>query len=154
MRFPLGMMLMLLMTGCAPLSTTYTPISLTIDVRDAQTQVPIQDAVIVGSTLVMFYPEMQDNMFGRPGAIPSFVAINEPTGWRVSTNSSGSAIATVAGGTPTSIMVMAEHYAPLHVTIEIDQAGVPHGAMLWSAGDEHPDECSERTLECRVVVPH
>ena len=156
MRLLLSMLLVCVGWGCAPLSTTYTPTTLSIDVRDAKTQVPIQDAVIVGSTQVMFYPEMQDNMFGRPGVIPSFVAINEPSGWHVETNSKGTAQTSTAGGTPFVISVMARGYATAHGVITVDAAGRPHGAMVWGRGETMPDDQSGRTLEFRVqpTGPH
>ena len=142
-----------LAVGCAPLTTVHQPTTLMVDVRDAETREPISEAVVIGSSLYMFNPEMEDNMFGRAGSIPSFVEINEPSGWRVWTNARGSAQTTVAGGTPSSITVMAEGYAPAHVNVEIDDTGVPHGAMLWTTGDATQSTNGLRRLECRVVSP-
>jgi hypothetical protein len=150
MRLMISTVMACLATACAPLSTTYQPITLTIDVRDAHTHAPIQDAVILGSTQVMFYPEMQDNMFGRPGVIPSFVAINEPSGWQIETDSSGAAKTSTAGGTPITLAVMAPGYATARGLVTIDAAGHPSGALSWARGDTLPDEQNGRTLEFRV----
>ncbi len=153
MRYLILMLAAGLAAGCAPLTTVHQPTRLMVDVRDAETREPIAEAVVIGSSLYMYYPEMQDNMFGRAGAIPSFVEVNEPSGWRASTNANGSTQAIVAGGTPSSITVMARGYAPVHLNVEIDDAGVPHGAMLWTIGDSTLQASGLRTLECRVVIP-
>ena len=153
MRYLILMLAAGLAAGCAPLTTVHQPTRLMVDVRDAETREPIAEAEVIGSSLYMYYPEMQDNMFGRAGAIPSFVEINEPSGWRASTNANGSTQAIVAGGTPSSITVMARGYAPVHLNVDIDDAGVPHGAMLWTIGDPTLQASGLRTLECRVVIP-
>lgn len=153
MRYLILMLASVLVAGCAPLTSVHQPTRLMVDVRDAETREPIADAVVIGSSLYMYYPEMQDNIFGQAGAIPSFVEINEPSGWRASTNANGSTQEIAAGGTPSSITVMARGYAPMHLNVEIDDAGVPHGAMLWTMGDSTHQAKGLRALECRVVVP-
>jgi len=138
-----------LASACAPLTTTYPSTDIVIDVRDADTLEPIDGAMLMGSSQVMFYPVMQENELGRPGTIPSFVAINEPTGWQVETVD-GTAHTVAAGGTAVHLTVMAQGYSTARTVFTIDSTGQPIGLSLWSQGNTMPDDTAVGTLEFRV----
>lgn len=126
-------LLAIVFTGCAPLDTTYAPIEIDIDVRDALTHKPIEGAVVVGSVNVFFYPESQDNMFGRPGVVPGFVEVNEPAGWNVLTNEVGTARTHVAGGNPTYLYIIADGYPSAEGYIETTEMTASSPAA-WTQG--------------------
>lgn len=149
MRMFMSMMSCCLASACAPLTTIYPSTNIVIDVRDAHTSQPIDHAVLLGSSQVMFYPEMQKNELGRPGTIPSFVAVNEPSGWHVETVN-GTAHVTAAGGTPVSLTVMAQGYSTAKCVFTIDSKGDPVGQGFWNRGTTMPDDTAEGTLEFRV----
>jgi hypothetical protein len=100
MKIVMWLILIFLTTSCAPLTTTYPSSEIIIGVRDSSTHEPISGATVLSSVNVFFYPVMDDNMFGRGGVIPSFVAINEPDGWTAITDHDGQAFASTAGGSP------------------------------------------------------
>ncbi len=125
--------LALLFAGCAPLTTAYEPVEIDIDVRDATTHEPIEGAMVVGAVNVFFYPETQENMFGRPGVVPGFVEINEPEGWNVLTNEAGTARTHVAGGNPTYVYIFADGYPSIEGYIETSEMRA-NAPSAWSRG--------------------
>jgi len=145
--------LVIAFAGCAPLDTAYVPVELDIDVRDATTHQPIEGARVVGSVNVFYYPETQENMFGRPGVVPGFVEINEPAGWNVVTNEAGTARTNVAGGNPTYLYIFAEGYPSAEGYIESSEVSATFPSA-WTRGvieqalHEAPLETSR--LEYRV----
>ncbi len=144
------LILTFLATACAPLTTTYPPTGIVIDVRDSQTHSPIHGAMVVGSTNVFYYPVMEDNMFGRGGVIPSFVAVNQPDGWQIETDASGMAHTMTGGGSPTSFAIIASGYATTHGRFESHPSGWPIGAQQWSLGRRVDGQPTLHTLEFRV----
>jgi hypothetical protein len=126
-------LLAIMFTGCAPLDTSYAPIEVGIDVRDATTHRPIEGARVVGSVHVFFYPESQDNMFGRPGVVPGFVEVNEPAGWKVLTNEDGTALTHVAGGNPTYLYIIADGYPSAEGYIETAEMTAEYPSA-WTHG--------------------
>ena len=150
MKMMSWLILTCLATACAPLTTTYPPMGIVIDVRDSQTHSPIHGAMVVGSTNVFYYPVMEDNMFGRGGVVPSFVAVNQPDGWQIETDASGMAHTMTAGGTPTSFAIIAPGYAATRGRFESHSSGLPIGAQQWSLGHTVDGQPTLHTLEFRV----
>lgn len=128
---------LLLFTGCAPLDTRYQPVPVVIDVRDSATGEPIEDVAILGSVNVLFNVDMQDNSLGRGGGIPGFVEINEPSGWIVHTDGSGSVATSIAGGNPTSLLIYKEGYPFARGVVETNTTR-PFGATGWTEGHVSP----------------
>lgn len=108
----------ILLTSCAPLTSTRAPIEVAIDVRDARTGEPIPDALIVGGVGAFFYPDSQPGPFGRPGVIPSFVVVNDPSEWAVRTGRDGTAVVQIAGGNPSSMLIIKDGYQATNATLE------------------------------------
>lgn len=136
--------------ACAPLTTTYPSTDIIIDVRDSVTHSPIHGALVVGSINVFYYPVMEDNMFGRGGEIPSFVAINEPSAWVVTTNHDGQATTTTAGGCPSNIAILADGYPMSRANFSTSPSGRVADATQWSQGMIDPASQDDLKVEFRI----
>lgn len=154
MRLP-ALLLLALAAGCAPLDTRYAPVRVIIDVRDAVTGEPLEDVAVLGGVNAMFNPDHQPSMLGRPGEIPSFVVVNEPSSWILTTNGSGQATGWVAGGNPTSMLIIKDGYMPTRAFIETNSTR-PVGLEYWNEGLVDPIPAgttpTANRLEFRVLA--
>jgi len=154
MRF-LALLMLLALAGCAPLDTRYAPVRVVIEVRDAQSGTPLEDAAVLGGVNAIFNPDTQPGMLGRPGGIPSFVVVNEPSSWILTTNGAGMAIGEVAGGNPTSVLIVKDGYLPIRAVIETNSTKSVF-PFYWNEGrtesTPYGSEPAGRRLEFRVRV--
>lgn len=151
----LAPLLMVLAAGCAPLDTRYAPVRVLIDVRDAVTGEPLEDVAVLGGVNAMFNPDTQPGILGRAGGIPSFVVVNEPSSWILTTDASGQATGWLAGGNPTSILIIKDGYMPTRTIIEANSTR-PVGLEYWNEGLAEPipagSTSTTNRLEFRVLV--
>ena len=150
MRFALLISSLVSLASCAPLSTTYDPIDVVIEVRDAGTGEPLSDAELYGGVNAIFNPDSQPGPLGRPGGIPGFVVVNEPSEWVARTDSNGQAAVRLAGGNPTSLTITRPGYLRLRACIETGRSEIIGGSH-WRSGPRNPVTGQERPLEFRVV---
>ena len=145
---------LLSLASCAPLSTTYDPIDVVIEVRDASTGRPVDDAMVIGGVNAMFNPDSQPGALGQPGRIPGFVVVNEPSDWMVRTDSQGKAVVQLAGGNPNSLTISKHGYDRIHACIETGVDGVTNGDQ-WQRDSRishrRPGRAESHQLEFRVV---
>lgn len=134
MRGLIASLTAILLTSCAPLTSTRAPIEVAIDVRDARTGEPVPDALILGGVDAFFYPDSQPGPFGRPGGIPSFVVVNEPSEWLVRTDRDGTAVVRIAGGNPSSMLIIKDGYQSTSATLEAGTTGTVEHAH-WTTAD-------------------
>jgi hypothetical protein len=153
MKIVMWLILIFLTTSCAPLTTTYPSSEIIIGVRDSSTHEPISGATVLSSVNVFFYPVMDDNMFGRGGVIPSFVAINEPDGWTAITDHDGQAFASTAGGSPSNIAILAGGYPMTRGSFNTSPTGRVVDVTMWTKGTVDLATPHERTLEFRILLP-
>ncbi len=145
---------LLTLSSCAPLSTTYEPIAVIIEVRDVATGRPIEDAVVTGGVNALFNPDSQPGALGQPGRIPGFVVVNEPSDWAVRTDLRGRVDLQLAGGNPNSLSISKPGYQTIRVCIETGRSGVLVGDH-WQ-GDSRlthrrPNRTDGQRLEFRIV---
>ncbi len=145
-------LLLFLLAGCAPLSTRYAAIPIRIEVRDAATGMPLGDARISGGVNVAFNPSAQPGFLGRPGGVPSFVEINEPSSWTSTTDQAGLTRLSIAGGNPSSITISRDGYETIRSVINAGER-LPVNHRLWSEGDQppRPSESGAGRMEFRVL---
>ena len=141
-----------LLAGCAPLTSRYQPVPVRIEVRDAVTGMPLDDALISGGVDVAFNPSTQPGVLGRPGGIPGIVEINEPSSWKTRTDVHGIVLTDIAGGNPSSITIRHRGYATIRSVIHAGERTTTNH-RLWSHGTTTPDDRmrDERRMEFRVV---
>ena len=145
---------LLTLSSCAPLSTTYEPIAVVIEVRDVATGRPIEDAVVTGGVNALFNPDSQPGALGQPGRIPGFVVVNEPSDWAVRTDLRGRVDLQLAGGNPNSLTISKHGYDRIHACIETGVDGVTNGDQ-WQRDSRishrRPGRAESHQLEFRVV---
>jgi len=148
MRFLVSFMLLAL-AGCAPLDTRYSPVKVVIEVRDAENGTPLEDAAVLGGVNAIFNPDSQPGVLGRPGGIPSFVVVNEPSSWILTTNGAGVAMGEVAGGNPTSVLIVKDGYLPTRAVIETNSTRpvFPHD---WNEGEAGPTPFGTQPARLRL----
>ena len=155
MRGFMAVLALILVTSCAPLDTRYAPISVVIDVRDAASGDPVAGAAVLGGVNALFNPDSQPGSLGRPGGIPGFVVVNEPSEWITRTDESGRATTSIAGGNPTSLVILKDGYDVSRATIRTNTT-LPVGFGSWSEGLVSPVPAGTtpvgKRLEFRVLA--
>ena len=150
MRFPLLILSIFATAACAPLTSHYAPVDAVIEVRDADTGHPIADATVYGGVNALFNPDSQVGVLGRPGSIPGFVVVNEPSHWMTRTDSNGVAEVQIAGGNPTSLTIVKPGYARIQDWIGTGSTGRLAGTH-WRSDQLIASESAGRTLEYRII---
>ena len=122
-----------------------TPLAAVIEVRSAQTGLPITGAIVQTRSGNLFIPP-------RDIVAPPTSPWATPSGDRRTTDEKGIVHVHLASNRPTELEVSAAGYAPLHLTLEAAASDI-RGARDWTEGRLQParaDMPSVPLLEVRV----
>jgi len=128
--------------GCLPGSS---PLAARVEVRDARTGEPVPMAEVRTTGGNVFIPPR--DVLGPPVSPWA-----NPSGGRRETQADGGAEIVLAGNRPNELTVIAEGFAPLHLTLQAGASSVS-GATDWSLGRLPPLNAAAsppQRLEVRV----